>query len=87
MLTQPTRSLRPPLASSSRGQALIRRVSHLPELSITRRHQGFTHVHPPGLLPSLLVPGWNKDPLGTLPGFASRQAGTGGAPDLPAHAG
>ena len=52
---------------------------HLPELSITRRHQGFTRVHPPGLPPSLLVPGWNKDPLGSLPGFAPRQAGPASA--------
>ena len=28
-------------------------ASHLRELSITRRHQGFTHVHPPGLPPRL----------------------------------
>ena len=27
-----------------------------PELSITRRHQGFTRVHPPGLPPRLVVP-------------------------------
>ena len=54
VLTRPVRSLRPPLAPSSRGQALSpRRASHLPELSITRRHQGFTRVHPPGLPPRL----------------------------------
>jgi hypothetical protein len=27
-----------------------------PELSITRRHQGFTRVHPPGLPPRLVAP-------------------------------
>ena len=70
MLSRPVRSLRPPLAPSSRGQALSPRLaSHLPELSITRRHQGFTHVHPPGLPPGLLVPGWNRDPLGSFPGL------------------
>jgi hypothetical protein len=37
------------------------------QLSITRRHQGFTCVHPPGLSPHLLIPGWNKDPLGLIP--------------------
>ena len=54
VLSRPVRSLRPPLAPSARGQALSpRRPSHLPELSITRRHRGFTHVHPPGLPPRL----------------------------------
>ena len=54
VLSQPVRSLRPPLAPSARGQALSpRRSSHLPGLSITRRHQGFTRVHPPGLPPCL----------------------------------
>jgi hypothetical protein len=76
VLPQPVRSLRPPLAPSSRGRALSPRYSsHLPELSITRRHQGFTCVHPPGLPPRLLVPGWNRDPLGLIPGFAPQQAG------------
>ena len=50
VLSRPVRSLRPPLAPSSRGQALSRRLaSYLPELSITERHEGFTCVHPPGL--------------------------------------
>jgi hypothetical protein len=80
VLSRPVRSLRPPLAPSSRGQALSPRLaSHLPELSITRRHQGFTCVHPPGLPPHLLVPGWNKDPLGSLPGLRTPAGRTCGA--------
>ena len=45
-----------------------------PELSITRRHQGFTRVHPPGLPPRLVVPGWNRGPWAHSPGFAPQQA-------------
>ena len=76
VLTRPVRSLRPPLAPSSRGQALSpRRAFHLPELSITRRHRGFTRVHPPGLPPRLLTLGWDRAPWACSPGFAPRQAG------------
>ena len=76
VLTRPVRSLRPPLAPSSRGQALSpRRAFHLPELSITRRHRGFTRVHPPGLPPSPVDPGWDRAPWACSPGFAPRQAG------------
>jgi hypothetical protein len=67
VLTRPVRSLRPPLAPSSRGQALSpRRAFHLPELSITRRHRGFTRVHPPGLPPRLLTLD-GTGPLGLAP--------------------
>ena len=67
VLTRPVRSLRPPLAPSSRGQALSpRHAFHLPELSITRRHQGFTRVHPPGLPPRLLTLD-GTGPLGLAP--------------------
>jgi hypothetical protein len=80
VLTWPVLSLRPPLAPSSRGQALSPRSGiHLPELSITRRHQGFTRIHPPGLPPGLLVPGWNTDPLGSLPGLRTPAGKTCGA--------
>lgn len=67
VLTRPVRSLRPPLAPSSRGQALSpRHAFHLPELSITRRHRGFTRVHPPGLPPRLLTLD-GTGPLGLAP--------------------
>jgi len=46
-----------------------------PELSITRRHQGFTRVHPPGLPPRLVIPWMDQGPLGSSPGFAPQQAG------------
>jgi hypothetical protein len=49
-------------------------ASHLPELRMTRRRQGFTRVHPPGLLPGPPVPGWNSDHLGHRP-RASHPAG------------
>jgi hypothetical protein len=46
-----------------------------PGLSITRRHQGFTRVHPPGLPPRLVIPWMDQGPLGSSPGFAPQQAG------------
>ena len=46
-----------------------------PGLSITRRHQGFTRVHPPGLPPRLVIPWMDQGPLGSSPGFAPPQAG------------
>ena len=68
VLSRPVRSLRPSRAPSSRGQVLSPRcTSHLPKLSITGRRQGFTRVHPPGLLPGPVIPGWNKDSLGHTP--------------------
>jgi hypothetical protein len=77
-----SRSLRPPLAPSPRGQALSpRRTFHLPELSITRRHQGFTHVRPPGLPPRLLA----LD--GTAPLGLALRASHPARQDLSAHAG
>jgi len=55
----------PPLPG---GQVLSpRSTSHLPKLSITGRRQGFTCVHPPGLLPGPVILGWNKDHLGHTP--------------------
>ena len=64
---RPVRSLRPPLAPSPRGQAHHPgSSSHLPELSITRRHRGFTCVHPPGLPPRLWPPD-GAGPLGLAP--------------------
>jgi hypothetical protein len=38
-----------------------------PELRMTRRHQGFTRVHPPGLLPGPAATGWNSNRLGHHP--------------------
>jgi hypothetical protein len=38
-----------------------------PELSITRRHQGFTRVQPPGLLPGLVDPLDGAGALGHIP--------------------
>jgi hypothetical protein len=42
---------------------------HLPELSLTGRHQGFTRVRPPGLPPRLDDPRMERRPLGLLPGL------------------
>ena len=65
VLSWPVSCLRPPRAPSARGKVLSpRSPSHLPGLPITRRHQGFTHVHPPGLLPGLVTPGWIGGSLG-----------------------
>ena len=75
VLTRPVQSLRSPLAPTSRGQALSpRSLIPSPELSITRRHQGFTRVHPPGLPPRLVIPWMDQGPLGSSPGFAPQQA-------------
>ena len=45
-----------------------------PELRMTRRHQGFTHVHPPGLLPGPATPGWSKGPLRRILGLRTPPA-------------
>ena len=50
-----------------------------PELSITRRHQGFTRVHPPGLPPRLVIPWMDQGPLGTSPGLRTPTGRTCGA--------
>jgi len=74
VLSRPVRSLRRPLAPSARGQALSpRRAFHLPGLSITRRHQGFTRVHPPGLPPRLSSPDGTGTSWACTPGFAPRR--------------
>jgi hypothetical protein len=39
------------------------------EVLMTRRHRGFTHVHPSGL-PQPVVPRMEREPLGTSPGSA-----------------
>jgi hypothetical protein len=36
-------------------------ASHRAEVPMTRRHRGFTHVHPSGL-PQPVTPGWNRNP-------------------------
>ena len=53
---------------------ITRSSSHPPELSITRRHRGFTRVHPPDRPQRLVVPRMEQGPLGHSPGFAPRQA-------------
>jgi hypothetical protein len=76
VLTRPVRSLRPPLAPPFQGPGPITPVLiPSPGLSITRRHQGFTRVHPPGLPPRLVIPWMDQGPLGSSPGFAPQQAG------------
>src|SRR6266487_2928080 len=68
VLSRPVRSLRPPLAASSSGQALSpRSTSHPPELSVTGHHQGFTRVRPPGLPPHPVDPLDGTGALGLLP--------------------
>ncbi len=68
VLTRPTRTPRPPLAASSSGQALSpRSTSHLPGLSITRHHQGFTFVRPPGLPLAWSLPRMEQGPFGFFP--------------------
>jgi hypothetical protein len=80
VLLRPVRSLRPPLAPSSRGQVLSPRFSsHLPKLSVTRRHQGFTRVHPPGLPPRLVDPLDGTGAVGLLPGLRTPAGRTCGA--------
>src|SRR5215218_1981858 len=75
VLTRPVRSLRPPLAASSSGQALSpRSTSHLPELSVTGHHQGFTRVRPPGLPLTWSIPWMGQGPLGFFPGLHTPQA-------------
>jgi hypothetical protein len=46
-----------------------------PGLSITRRHQGFIHIHPPGLPPCLWSPDGSRTSWACSPGFAPQQAG------------
>ena len=50
-----------------------------PELSITRRHQGFTRVHPPGLPPRLVDPLDGSGALGLFPGLRTPTGRTCGA--------
>ena len=51
----------------------------VPELAITRHHQGFTRVHPSGLPLACCSPGWNRGPWASSPGFAPPQAGPASA--------
>src|SRR3954454_17636335 len=46
-----------------------------PGLSITRRHQGFIRIHPPGLPPCLWSPDGSRTSWACSPGFAPQQAG------------
>jgi hypothetical protein len=50
-----------------------------PELSITRRHQGFTRVQPPGLPLAWSIPWMEQGPLGSLPGLRTPTGKTCGA--------
>jgi hypothetical protein len=80
VLSRPVLSLRPPLAPSSRGQALSpRSSSHLPGAIHYEASSRFTCVHPPGLPPHLLAPGWNTGPLGLIPGLRTPAGRTCGA--------
>ena len=79
VLSRPVRSLRSPLAASSNGQVLSpRSTSHLPELSVTGHHQGFTFVRPPGL-PLVRDPPDGTGPLGLFPGLRTPTGRTCGA--------
>ncbi len=67
---RPALTARSPLAASSSGQALSPRYSsRLPGLEITKHHQGFTPVHPPGLPLARLLPQTEQGPLGFYPGL------------------
>ena len=67
---RPALTPRSPLAASANGQALSPRYSsRRPGLEITRHHQGFTHVHPPGLPLARLLPQTEQGPLGFYPGL------------------
>ena len=67
---RPALTARSPLAAPSSGQALSPRYSsRLPGLEITRHHQEFIHVHPPGLPLARLLPQTEEGPLGFYPGL------------------
>ena len=67
---RPALTFRSPLAAPSSGQALSPRYSsRLPGLEITKHHQGFTHVHPPGLPLARLLPQTEQGPLSFNPGL------------------
>jgi hypothetical protein len=51
---------------------------HLPEFYVTGRHQGFTHVHPPGLPLARCSPD-ESGPLGFFPGLRTPTGRTCGA--------
>ena len=70
MFPRPALTPRSPLAAPTSGQALSPRCSsRLPGLEITKHHQGFTHVHPPGLPLARLLPQTEQGPLGFYPGL------------------
>jgi len=86
VLPRPASIPRSPLAASSNGQALSpRSITHLPGLSITRHHRGFTHVRPPSLPLARSLPRMGQGPLGFFPGLrtptgrarGARQGGDG----------
>ncbi len=67
---RPALTARSSLAAPSSGQALSPTYSsRLPGLEITRHHQEFTHVHPPGLPLARLLPQTEEGPLGFYPGL------------------
>ena len=80
VLSRPASVPRSPLAASTNGQALSpRSTSHLPRLSITRHHRGFTHVRPPGLPLARSLPRMGQGPLGFFPGLRTPAGRTCGA--------
>ena len=81
VLTRPVRSLRSPLAPHFQGPGPITPALHPISRScpITRRHQGFTRVHPPGLPPRLVIPWMDQGPLGSSPGLRTPTGRTCGA--------
>jgi hypothetical protein len=64
--TRPGKCPQPPPAASQRPAPAPRQRNPSAELTLTRRHQGFTHVHPSGL-PLTCGPRMEREPLGLNP--------------------
>ena len=80
VLSRPVRSLRPPLAPSSRGQALSP-PAFIPSPGAIY-YEASSRVHsrsPARPSPSPVIPGWNGDFLGLLPGLRTPAGRTCGA--------
>lgn len=68
VFARPACGLRSPLAATASGQVLPPGFStRLPELQITRRHQGFIHIRPSGLPLARSLPRTERRPLGFFP--------------------
>ncbi len=80
VLTRPVRSLRPPLAPSSRGQALSPRACIPSPGAVYYEASSRVHSRSPARSPpSPVVPGWIADFLGLLPGLRTPTGRTCGA--------